>query len=346
MYIYKSFGVKGILSFSGGHIAWLTLWMTPVAALHYFTDGSVFYVSWIPVSVIGTAVAFYVGFKNNQSYDRMWEARKIWGAIVNSSREWGTAVKGYSIGGFEGKEPLSNQELEEIKTRLIHRHIAWMYQLRLNLLVPTEWEHINQGFHVARTTENRMKRFGLGLIKDRDHEDVIQRCISKEEQAIMAEKKNKATFLVDRQGEDLKTLYEAGVIDSFRHTSLQKILGDLYIHQGKCERIKKFPFPRQYANMSSIFVSIFIFLLPFGLLPQFAEMGSYGIWIAIPILVVVSWIYMMMELIGDYSENPFEGLGNDIPMLSLCRTIEIDLRQMLDEKEIPPGIEANNGVLM
>ena len=55
---------------------------------------------------------------------------------------------------------------------------------------------------------------------------------------------------------------------------------------------------------------------------------------------------MMMELIGDYSENPFEGLGNDIPMLSLCRTIEIDLRQMLDEKEIPPGIEANNGVLM
>ena len=55
---------------------------------------------------------------------------------------------------------------------------------------------------------------------------------------------------------------------------------------------------------------------------------------------------LMMELIGDYSENPFEGLGNDIPMLSICRVIEIDLKQMLGETDIPPAIEAKNGVLM
>lgn len=55
---------------------------------------------------------------------------------------------------------------------------------------------------------------------------------------------------------------------------------------------------------------------------------------------------MMMELVGDYSENPFEGLGNDIPMLSLCRVIEIDLREMLGETELRPPIEAKNGVLM
>jgi putative membrane protein len=54
----------------------------------------------------------------------------------------------------------------------------------------------------------------------------------------------------------------------------------------------------------------------------------------------------MMELVGDYSENPFEGLGNDIPMLALCRTIEIDLREMLGESELPPKIEPKRGVLM
>ena len=54
----------------------------------------------------------------------------------------------------------------------------------------------------------------------------------------------------------------------------------------------------------------------------------------------------MMELVGDYTENPFEGLGNDIPMLALCRTIEIDLKEMLKEDEIPTALEAKRGVLM
>ena len=127
---------------------------------------------------------------------------------------------------------------------------------------------------------------------------------------------------------------------------LQKILNDFYVHQGKCERIKKFPLPRQYANMSFIFVAIFIFLLPFGMVSEFAKMGEYGSWISIPFSVLVAWVYVVMELVGDYSENPFEGLGNDIPMLSLCRAIEIDLREMLGETDLPLSIEPINGVLM
>ena len=62
--------------------------------------------------------------------------------------------------------------------------------------------------------------------------------------------------------------------------------------------------------------------------------------------MLIAWVYVMMELIGDYSENPFEGLGNDIPMLALCRVIEIDLREMLGETDLPPKIEAKEGVLM
>jgi putative membrane protein len=62
--------------------------------------------------------------------------------------------------------------------------------------------------------------------------------------------------------------------------------------------------------------------------------------------VLVGWIYVVMEMIGDYSENPFEGLPNDIPMLSICRTIEIDLLQMNGEKEIPKPIQAKQHVLI
>ena len=79
---------------------------------------------------------------------------------------------------------------------------------------------------------------------------------------------------------------------------------------------------------------------------EFAQMGDSATWLAIPASLLVGWVFMMMELVGDYSENPFEGMGNDIPMLSLCRIIEIDLREMLGETDLPPNIKAVDGVLM
>ncbi len=112
------------------------------------------------------------------------------------------------------------------------------------------------------------------------------------------------------------------------------------------ERIKKFPLPRQYANMSRIFVYIFIFLLPFSMIPELMKLSELSFWLSIPITVLIGWVYIMMELVGDYSENPFQGMANDIPMLSLCRTIEIDLREMLYETELPPAIKAKNNILM
>jgi len=84
--------------------------------------------------------------------------------------------------------------------------------------------------------------------------------------------------------------------------------------------------------MSRIFVYIFIFLLPFSMIPELMKIGDIGIWLSIPITALIGWVYVMMELVGDYSENPFQGMANDIPMLSLCRVIEIDLREMLGEQ--------------
>jgi len=79
---------------------------------------------------------------------------------------------------------------------------------------------------------------------------------------------------------------------------------------------------------------------------EFSKLGQWGIWMSIPFNVIVGWIFVMMEIVGDYSENPFEGLQNDIPMLSICRTIEIDLKEMLGEENIPPAIQSKNGILM
>lgn len=334
------------MSFTGGHLIWLTLWSVSVTILYQYTNWKWLAIPWLPLSVIGTAVAFYVGFKNNQAYDRLWEARKIWGAIINSSRAWGSAVKGFVSNQFSDKDYTAS-ELQHIKKTLLYRHIAWLYALRSQLLIPTSWEHINQNRFVAMVAKKRMKQFGVGLYDDDITETMLQKYLPTDEFQRLISYKNTATQIIDQQSQDLKALHGQGLIDNFRHMELQKILYDFYIHQGKCERIKKFPLPRQYGGMSFIFVAIFIFLLPFGMVSEFDNLiGEYGAWYSIPFTVLVGWVYLVMELVGDYSENPFEGLGNDIPMYSLSRVIEIDLLEMLGEKNIPPSVEPKNGVLM
>jgi len=82
------------------------------------------------------------------------------------------------------------------------------------------------------------------------------------------------------------------------------------------------------------------------MIPELMNLGDSSFWLSIPITALIGWVYVMMEIVGDYTENPFQGMANDIPMLSLCRVIEIDLREMLGETELPPSVEAKNGVLM
>ena len=87
-------------------------------------------------------------------------------------------------------------------------------------------------------------------------------------------------------------------------------------------------------------------MLPFGFYSEFDKIGHYGIWLAIPFTIIIGWIYVVMELVGDYSENPFEGLMNDVPMLSICRNIEIDLLQQLGETDLPEVIQPIKNVLL
>ncbi len=345
MFIYKNFSVRNLWNFSGHHLVWLTAWAALVTGFHEIFHPEWMSIPWLPISVIGTAVAFYVGFKNNQAYDRLWEARKIWGAIVNSSRAWASTVKAFVSNNYTDKA-LSEEELFTERKKLIYRHIGWLYALRNQLLIPTSWEHVSQNWMVRRVNLKRQKRYGIGLNDDGMIREVFKTFLQPDEIEELANYRNTATQIIDKQAQDLQELSKTKIIDEFRHMELQKILYDFYVHQGKAERIKKFPLPRQYGGASFIFIGIFIFLLPFGMVSEFHKLGELGAWISVPFTVLVSWVYLMMELIGDYSENPFEGLGNDIPMLSLCRVIEIDLREMLGETELPPNIEAKNGILM
>jgi len=299
-------------------------------------------IPWTPIALVGTALAFVIGFQNNAAYGRIWEARKIWGGIVNTSRTWGMKVK-VMVTNEYSDSPVSKDILQkEIKT-LTYRHIAWMTALRHAMRQKKPWE-VFMNHKSNREYENQMH------IPERINslEDELTPYLSAEEKEYVLSKGNKQTTILNLQSEHLKKLKEKGLVWEFSFLELENVLEELFTLQGKSERIKNFPYPRQYATIGHYFVWIFILVLPFGVIPEFEGIGDtllsdfpligkYFIWAAIPFSVIVSWIFHTMERIGRAGENPFEGTANDVPISTISRGIEIDLRQMLDEnnEDIP-----------
>ncbi len=296
-------------------------------------------IPWLPVALIGTAEAFLIGFKNNASYDRLWEARKIWGAIVNSSRTWGIMSLDF-VTNKHAENPVSEQELKKIHTRLIYRHIAWMAALRHQLRQGKPWESMERKFNKEFKKYFEVPEEKITL------EEELKPLLEESEMRDVLSKKNRATQIIAHQSRDLRELLEKGYIEDFRHMEMESLLATLYDHQGKSERIKNFPYPRQFATVNAYFVWLFILLVPVGMIPEFDKLGGQFVWLTVPFSVLVCWVFHTMEKIGEATENPFQGGANDVPITNLSRTIEIDLREMLNEDNIPEPTKAINDILM
>lgn len=328
MYVKRNYGFWMTFKWSKKPFIIGLLYSAILSVIAYFLNYSIA-IPWQPISIIGIAVAFYLGFKNNSSYDRTWEARKIWGSIVNNSRSFAAATVSFVQGENEA----------EIKKELIYRHIAWLTALRYQLRLSREWEHTDERIKSAFSPticENYIRKL----------DDDLSHFISPEEMAAVNSKANAATQLMKNQARRLQALKDKGYFDNFRHMELHQLMVSFYADQGKSERIKNFPFPRQYASTALWLTFVFCAFVPFGLLDIFKATHSWVYWTCPFISALIIWIFFLMEKVGDYSENPFEGTYNDVPITSIARGIEIDIRQMIDDEDIPEGIPSNNGFLM
>tara|TARA_R110002020_G_scaffold49896_4_gene141697 strand:- start:11641 stop:12597 length:957 start_codon:yes stop_codon:yes gene_type:complete len=288
-----------------------------------------FSLPWQPISVIGIAVAFFLGFKNNSSYDRTWEARKIWGAIVNESRTFATAILS-----------LPNPDLpQEEKKKIIFRHLAWLLALKHVMRKEKTWEH-NLPVEKLVFIPGFIKEYYDGIFAE------IEKYLSEEELTSVRNNSNIPTQLLKNQSKEIAKLKEGGFISDYKQVWMHQILANFYTHQGMSERIKNFPFPRQYASTGLWITYIFCALIPFGLLDIFAQSTALHYWLTIPFSAIIIWTFFVVDRIGDYSENPFEGGYNDVPISSICRAIEIDLLEMLEEENIPTPYQTENGFLM
>ena len=251
----------------------------------------------IPFTLIGLPLAIFLGFRNSSAYDRYWEGRKLWGDIVLRSRNLARQCLSLISAAPMTIHPGASDGID-LTTRMIHRTIAFSHALRHNL-------------------------------RDTDAAADIQPLLAEEEWQRFGHAEHKTHFLMDRMGEDLRRCMDAGRIDGCLVVAIDATLSAIVAAGASCERIKNTPIPFSYTLLLHRTAYLYCFLLPFGLVDSIGFMTPF-------VVAIVAYTFFGLDALGDEIEEPFGTSANDLPLEAICRSIEINLRESLGEKNLPP----------
>jgi ion channel-forming bestrophin family protein len=242
-------------------------------------------------AVLGTVISLLLGFRSNQAYDRWWEARQVWGAIVNDSRTLARQVLNFTESQYE------EDMVHQWRQRMVRRQIAWCYSLGQSL--------------------RRMNPVS-GLDK----------YLSKRELEVLSRFNNVPMALLDQHGKDLRRALEEGYINRYQQMEIDKTLTRLCDAMGKCERIKNTVFPSTYSLYIHFSLLLFIAMLPFGVIEYFN-------FLEVPLVLAISASFLLIEKMAIHLQDPFENKPTDTPMTAIAGTIERDLKQLMQDQDLP-----------
>ena len=180
----------------------------------------------LPLTLFGSALALFLGFRSNSAYQRWWEGRGLWGLMINASRSLVRATSSF----------LPDVEAHDLKRTIALRQIAYVNALRCQL---------RRQMDDART-------------------EVLAR-LSPDEAAPALARVNIANGLLDGTGKRIDVARRAGWIDTIEQSAIERVLVDIANAQGGMERLKNTPLPNQYRFFPTFFTHIFCVMLPFGL---------------------------------------------------------------------------------
>jgi len=268
-----------------------------VALLYVFGGLHFLAMSGVPVTILGSAIGVFLAFRTSSAYERWWEARILWGGLVNYSR---TLVRQ----AVTLVRP-ANEATRDLPRALTMKQLAFVYALRCHLRGQCPFPELANVLPEAEVESLRKYR-------------------------------NVPAAILLKMGKDISFAYEEGALDSIRLAAMDDTLTQLANVQGACERIKNTPLPRQYDYFPRLLVTFFCLLLPLGLVEEFGLLTPVA-------STLVSFAFLVLESIGRDIETPFANTIHDTPMTALTRTIEIDLRQHLDDHDVPEALEPVSG---
>ncbi len=199
------------------------------------------------------------------------------------------------------QQPASaDRGLSDVRVRMIMRAIAFAHALR----------------HLLRQITNQ---------------DELRQFLLEPEWRELEGSTNKPDFLMRKMGLDLQSSLKEGRLDSNLAVAIDNTLSALTAAAASCERIKNTPIPFSYTLLLHRTAYLYCFLLPFGLVDSIGFMTPF-------VVAIVAYTFFGLDALGDEIEEPFGMESNDLPLDALCRAIEIDLRESLQDKHIPPPI--------
>lgn len=261
------------------------------------------------VGLLVTALSVFLVFRMNEAYARWWEARTLWGQLVNSSRSF--ARQATTLIVASPWDETAQREARIYRRELVYRQIAFANALRLALRRQDDWSESD------------------AFLGDAERER-------------LARAANRPTQILERQGEQIAAAHAAGLLSAIGQLQLDRTLSTLHDVQGGCERIKNTPFPDRVSYSTRVVAWVMAVIIAIAITEPSNRFDLVDM-VVVPILMLS---FVLIERIGAELRNPFESEPNDTPMTALCRTIERDLRQSLGEQDLPPPLEPKDGVLM
>ena len=262
----------------------------------------------IPFSLIGLALAIFIGFRNSASYDRYWEGRKLWGLLISMSRSLTRQVMTFVSSECELAPNWPPYQKGDPRTRMVYRIVAFAHSLRHHL-------------------------------RDSDTSDELRDLLSEAEAAEVRLAHSKPHYLLQRLAHDLRYCIENGQVHKYYAAAMDEKISEITTIYTGCERIKNTPIPFTYNLLLHRTAYLYCFLLPFGLVDSIGFMTPF-------VVGIVSFTFFGLDALGDEIEEPFGVLPNDLALSSMCRTIERDLRAALGEVDLPePLVPVNYRIL-
>lgn len=274
---------------------------------HYGVKGMA--IPYSVTAILGSALAIFIAFRNNSSYGRWWEARTLWGGIVNSSRVLARLIITFTD-SHAHQQNYDELRGTEFKRSMLYLTIAWVHALRLHLRGQENWQELRV-------------------------------YLSEEEFQQMKLAHNKPNYLQLLSGRKIYEAMANGTLGGFDSFQMEGQLLALANYQGGCERIKNTPLLRQYDFFTRLFLFTFLLVLPFSLIGDFSRMGI--VHLMLPVSMIVAFVFAIIGKVGEVNEDPFENRITDVPLSALCNTIERDLKEMLGERELPDKFRAEKG---
>lgn len=271
--------------------------------------GSMLEISPTPLSILGGGLAIFVGFRTNTAYARWWDARRMWGGLVNASRMLSTQVASHLP--WEGREP------SKLQRDVVLVLCAYVHALRCSL-----------------RDEKALADADVGRLLE------AQELISDDERRLLAKEPNLAHALLDRVHRALAAESRAGRLPELALTSMDRTVADLLDNQGGLERIKRTPMPPAYGLIA------YYLTLSFGLVFPLALHDDLDFWV-VPLNMLVAGSFLFVNELGRVLEDPFTMFWNGLPLTQLSRMIEANARARLADLGAPPVPTPDaNGVLM